>query len=138
MKTHCTFLLAATLAGWLASPGTYAADAPDHKPLPDAPEKKDSADLSRIGQAKSADGSDDAYKTASPGDKDLRLNFRDVPLEMVLSYLSDAAGFIIVQETKVEGRVNVWSNQAMNKDEAASLVNKLASEKIVSLAVATP
>ena len=31
-----------------------------------------------------------------------------------------------------------FGNKAMSKDEAASLVNKLASEKIVSLAVATP
>jgi len=31
-----------------------------------------------------------------------------------------------------------FGNKAMNKDEAASLVNRLASEKIVSLAVATP
>jgi len=137
MKTYCTLLLAATLTGWLASPNAYAADAPEHKPLPDAPEKKEPTDLSRIGQPKPADAipdqrdskpSDDAYKTASPGDKDLRLNFRDVPLEMVLSYLSDAAGFIIVQETKVEGRVNVWSNQAMNKDEAVDLLNTILNK----------
>src|SRR5664280_2190687 len=32
---------------------------------------------------------------------ELRLNFRNAPLEMVLNYLSDAAGFIIVLDTKV-------------------------------------
>jgi len=31
-----------------------------------------------------------------------------------------------------------FGNKAMSKDEAASLVSRLASEKIVSLAVATP
>jgi hypothetical protein len=31
-----------------------------------------------------------------------------------------------------------FGSKAMSKDEAASLVNRLASEKIVSLAVATP
>src|SRR3954466_14663566 len=34
-------------------------------------------------------------KTSDTG---LRLNFRGVPLEMVLNYLSEAAGFIIVLE----------------------------------------
>jgi hypothetical protein len=33
---------------------------------------------------------------AAPEERGLRLNFRGVPLDMVLSYLSDAAGFIIV------------------------------------------
>jgi hypothetical protein len=31
-----------------------------------------------------------------------------------------------------------FGNKAMSKDEAASLLSKLANEKIVSLAVATP
>ena len=43
------------------------------------------------------------------GDTGLRLNFRGVPLEMVLNYLSDAAGFIINIKpgTDVKGRVDV-------------------------------
>src|SRR5213593_1430291 len=64
-------------------------------------------------------------QTAGDAQKLLRLNFRGVPLEMVLNYLSDAAGFIIVLETKVEGKVDVWSNQPMSKDEAVNLLNSI-------------
>ncbi len=53
----------------------------------------------------------------------LRLNFRGVPLEMVLDYLSDAAGFIIILDTEVKGKVDVWSNQPLNRNEAVDLLN---------------
>jgi general secretion pathway protein D len=54
---------------------------------------------------------------------ELRLNFRNAPLEMVLHYLSDAAGFIIVLDTKVNGNVSVISSQPLTKDEAVDLLN---------------
>src|SRR5579859_265621 len=41
----------------------------------------------------------------------LRMNFRGAPLNMVLDYLSDAAGFIINKTTDVRGTVEVWSKQ---------------------------
>jgi type II secretory pathway component GspD/PulD (secretin) len=59
------------------------------------------------------------------GDKNLRLNFRGVPLEMVLEHLSEAAGFIINMETKVNGRVDVWSNQPLSTDEAVALLDSV-------------
>ena len=40
---------------------------------------------------------------------DLHLNFHNAPLDMVLNYLSDAAGFIIVLDTHVNGTVTVVS-----------------------------
>jgi type II secretory pathway component GspD/PulD (secretin) len=58
----------------------------------------------------------------------LRLNFRGVPLEMVLNYLSEAAGFIIVLETDVKGKVDVWSNQPLNKKEAVDLLNTVLNQ----------
>jgi type II secretory pathway component GspD/PulD (secretin) len=63
--------------------------------------------------------------TNAPSDGLLRLNFRGVPLDMVLNYLSEAAGFIIVLDTDVRGRVDVWSNQPVTKDEAVSLLNSV-------------
>lgn len=60
--------------------------------------------------------------------RELRLNFRGAPLEMVLDYLSEAAGFIIVLETKVEGKVDVWSQQPVNKDEAVQLLNSILNK----------
>ena len=55
----------------------------------------------------------------------LRLNFRNAPLEMVLNYLSDAAGFIIVLDTQVHGNVSVISAKPMTKDEAVDLLNSV-------------
>lgn len=65
---------------------------------------------------------------ATPGEPALRLNFRGVPLEMVLDYLSDAAGFIIVLDTEVRGKVDVWANQPLNRDEAVDILNTVLSK----------
>ena len=53
---------------------------------------------------------------------DLNLNFNRAPLDMVLNYLSDAAGFIIVQDTRVNGTVTVVGKH-LTKDEAVDLLN---------------
>jgi len=53
---------------------------------------------------------------------DLTLNYRNASLDLVLNYLSDAAGFIIVQETPVNGRVTV-KGAHLSKDEAVDLLN---------------
>jgi len=58
----------------------------------------------------------------------LRLNFSNVPLEMVLQYLSDAAGFHIVVETPVRGNVTVISSHPMTKDEAVELLNSVLNK----------
>ncbi|HRT56241.1 MAG TPA: secretin N-terminal domain-containing protein [Candidatus Paceibacterota bacterium] len=56
---------------------------------------------------------------------ELRLNFRGVPLEMVLNYLSEAAGFIIVLEAQPRGRVDMWSSQPVTREEAVALLNSV-------------
>lgn len=61
-------------------------------------------------------------------DGQLRLNFRDAPLDLVLNYLSDAAGFIINLETEVRGRVTVWSGQPLTKDEAVDVLNSVLNK----------
>src|SRR5204862_4805651 len=68
--------------------------------------------------------------TSASGETGLRLNFRGVPLDMVLNYLSDAAGFIINIKpgTDVKGRVDVWSNQPLSKDEAVDLLNTVLNQ----------
>lgn len=53
----------------------------------------------------------------------LRFNFRGAPLETVLNYMSDAAGYIIVLETPVKGTVDMWSSQPVTKEEAVQLLN---------------
>jgi type II secretory pathway component GspD/PulD (secretin) len=56
------------------------------------------------------------------GPNDLNLNFNHAPLEMVLSYLSDAAGFVIVQETRPSGSVTIVGKH-LTQDEAVNLLN---------------
>jgi type II secretory pathway component GspD/PulD (secretin) len=78
-----------------------------------------------------------ATPTASPGTNaapaisseygadGLRVNFHGAPLNLVLDYLSDAAGFIINKQTDVKGTVEVWSKQPVTKDEAVELLNSV-------------
>lgn len=58
----------------------------------------------------------------------LRLNFRGVSLDVVLDYLSEAAGYTIVLETPVKGTVDVWSNQPLTKREALDLLNSVLNK----------
>jgi general secretion pathway protein D len=117
MKTYTTFILTAGLAGWLAGATAQQTDSPDQKPVVD-PAPVPTPTNSEPG---------DKPVVAPDSGEGLRLNFRGAPLDMVLSYLSDAAGFIIVLETEVRGRVDVWSNQPLSKDEAVDLLNTVLS-----------
>lgn len=62
------------------------------------------------------------------GEPGIRMNFRGVPLELVLNHLSDAAGFTIVLDTKVTGKIDAWSNQPLSKDEAVDLLNSVLNK----------
>ena len=61
-------------------------------------------------------------ETMGTNQNDLTLNYRNAPLDMVLAYLSDAAGFIIDQQTTVNGRVTVMGKH-LTKNEAVDLLN---------------
>ena len=67
-------------------------------------------------------------QVVSDADRPLRMNFRGATLEMVLNYLSEAAGFTIVLETKLEGKIDAWSNQPLNKTEAVDLLNAVLNK----------
>lgn len=69
-----------------------------------------------------------AAPTAGDSARTLRLNFRGAPLDLVLDYLSEAAGFVIVLETEVRGKLDVWSNQPLTKDEAVDLLNRVLAK----------
>lgn len=60
---------------------------------------------------------------------DIRLNFKEAPLSQVLNYLSEAAGFVIVQEKEVSGTVSITSHQGISQDEAVDLLNAVLVEK---------
>ena len=57
------------------------------------------------------------------------LNFQDVPLQSVLEYMSEAAGFIILGDTKVRGDVTILSKQPLNREEAVDLLDTILNEK---------
>jgi len=63
-------------------------------------------------------------RPARPAPADgLRFNFRGAPLETVLNYLSEAAGFVIVLDTPVKGTIDMWSAQPVSRTEAVQLLN---------------
>jgi general secretion pathway protein D len=63
----------------------------------------------------------DARRPVPPGG--LRFNFRGAPLETVLNYMSEAAGFVIVLETPVRGTIDMYSAQPISRAEAVDLLN---------------
>ena len=98
-------LLTLTLAGGaLVRAQAPAAAAPD---TPPAPESAPAA----------------TERPARDTSAGLRFNFRGAPLETVLNYLSEAAGFVIVLETPVRGTIDMWSAQPVSRTEAVQLLN---------------
>ncbi len=112
---------------------TSASDMATNDAAPEDGTVKDSA-VHLPGATPAADGnivSDFNAPTQPSGTNnpdELRLNFRNAPLDMVLNYLSDAAGFTIVLETRVNGNVSVISNHPMTRDAAVDLLNTILNQ----------
>lgn len=53
----------------------------------------------------------------------LVFNFRGAPLEQVLNYLSEEAGYIIQLDTPVRGTIDAYSAQPITREEAMQLLN---------------
>jgi len=49
---------------------------------------------------------------------DIRLNFRDSPLDVVLKHLSEAAGFLVVADVPIDARVTVVSVDPVTPEQA--------------------
>ena len=123
MKTIMTFLLAAVLTA-----GTFRTDAQSSGAPPPAatPPAATAAAPAPIAVPASDAIAMPAASTANTNG--LRLNFRGAPLDSVLDYLSDAAGFIIVLDTQVHGSVDLWSDQPVTRDEAVDLLNSVLNK----------
>ena len=67
--------------------------------------------------------------TANNCTNGVRLNFRGASLSQVLDSLSEAAGFIINNETEVRGTVEMWSKGPVPGDEAVELLNSVLQPK---------
>ncbi len=120
MKTTMTFLLAAVLTAGISRAGAQPTDA-----TPPATADATNAPLSAPPAVMSAPA---ATAVNANGTNGLRLNFRGAPLDSVLDYLSDAAGFIIVLDTPVSGHVDLWSDQPVTRDEAVDLLNSVLNK----------
>ncbi len=127
------------MVGLLTTAGLQAQDA--EKSISDTPklesaaesaatkDKEPDVDSTPVPRSRAARTSPASEPAMRPGeDRMLRLNFRGVPLEMVLNYLSDAAGFIILLETEVKGKVDVWSNQPVTQTEALKILDSVLSK----------
>jgi len=64
-----------------------------------------------------------------PSKGGIRLNFQNAPLQEILNYLSEAAGFVIVQEEPVEATVNVISHSPLSPEEVVDLLNTVLVDK---------
>jgi len=58
-----------------------------------------------------------------PSTTRISFNFKDTSVDAVLDYLSDVAGFVVVKEATVSGRVTILSKQPVTPEEAVSLLN---------------
>jgi type II secretory pathway component GspD/PulD (secretin) len=114
---------------------TNAADAtlkpppPDATPTtetPPAPDDKSAPAVTPPGDQ--VDSSTNMVVDPVTGELKLRIQFRNAPLETVLKYMSSAAGYVISEKVPVSGKVTVWSEQPLNKEEALVLVKKVLDE----------
>ncbi|MCX8109019.1 MAG: hypothetical protein N3G20_09470 [Verrucomicrobiae bacterium] len=156
MKT-CTMIMitfswaVALVTGVFAQPATAPSDRPPGEPgnlapareadkAPDSTQQTGVAPSAASGAKQGLDASavagNDGSTTnsssetaATDGERTLRLNFRNAPLELVLNYLSEAAGFIIMPgSADVKGKVDVWSNQPLTKQEAIDVLNSVLAK----------
>lgn len=67
--------------------------------------------------------------TASKTAEGIVLRFEDATIDAVLEQLSEAAGFAVIKDTRLEGRVNLISKQAVTPLEAVALLNSVLAEK---------
>ncbi|MEA3211990.1 MAG: ral secretion pathway protein [Chthoniobacter sp.] len=112
-----------------AAPATPPAAKAAAAPLPGLEPELDPL-LRPKAPATPAKGAPPAAKIAPPPAKGgIMLNFQGASLTDVLNYLSEAAGFVIVQEVQVSGTVNVVSRQAISAEEAVDLLNAVLIEK---------
>src|SRR6187402_3762868 len=117
MKTLLSLIIAAPLA---VSSVALAADTPPKDAPPAQPEASPA-----IPQA----NKDSVLPTATNGNgtNELRMNFRGASLDQVLTYFTEAAGFIINVKpgTSVRGKVDIWSAQPVSKEEALNLLDSV-------------
>src|SRR5215470_14408140 len=115
-----------TLLATLGCSGLALAAEPQATSLPEPPVATNAPAISVTNNAAEVESAG----TNGNGSQLLRMNFRGASLEQVLNYLSEAAGFIINVKpgTSIRGRVDVWSNDPMTREEALALVDSVLNQ----------
>ncbi len=78
---------------------------------------------------------DQSSAPAADAGTGLRFNFHGAPLETVLNYMSEAAGFVVVLQTPVSGTVDMWSAQPVSRAEAVELLEIALNKNGYSVSV---
>jgi general secretion pathway protein D len=60
-----------------------------------------------------------------PPTTQISFNFRDASIDAILDYLSQTAGFVVLKDGPVSGRVSVLSKQPVTPDEAVTLLQSV-------------
>lgn len=132
MKTLMTRALGAVCALGCLAGGLTAKEAAVPASPAKAPIQKPDNASSSVDRADSPAATDAAAPTqptaGSAGSAGIRMNFRNAPLDQVLEYLSEAAGFIIVLDAPVKGTVNVISAKPLSQDESVDFLNTVLNK----------
>jgi len=85
---------------------------------------------SPLAQSAGSSSNAPAGEAAANGADTLRMNFRAASLDLVLDYLSKAAGFVINVKppTSVKGKVDIWSNDPLTREEALNLLDTVLNQ----------
>lgn len=113
MNTLNKLFLAAMLMAAVSVAAQDAADKPAQKDATPKPATRRAPRVTTV----------NLNTTTNQEEATLRLNFKKAPLDLVLNYLSDAAGFTIILDTPVRGEVDAWNNQLVTKSEAVEILN---------------
>jgi general secretion pathway protein D len=109
------------------APSTDASTAPATTPSQGAVPSTDAASST----AAAPGASTTSASSAAPVPRDangnplITLNFHDAPIDTVLDHLSQVAGFVIVKEPTVDGRITVLSKQPITPDQAVQLLDSV-------------
>lgn len=63
------------------------------------------------------------------GEPMLTMNFREVPLQTILDYLSNEAGMIVISEVDLSDRITVYNMKPVSIDQAVAMLNTVLFEK---------
>lgn len=65
----------------------------------------------------------------APGQEKVEFKFKDVPIDVVLQYVSRVTGLVIVNEDRVSGKVDAYSETALTQDQILVFLDSILSTK---------